>query len=100
MARSLLNALYDAAVSAAHPATCLPQHLPPPPDGGWLIVLAVGKAAAAMAVAAEAHYYAHGVLDRIEGLATAPHGYSGTLAAPLRRLRMMEARHPSPDAAS
>lgn len=100
MARSLLNALYDAAVSAAHPATCLPPHLPPPPDGGRLIVLAVGKAAAAMAVAAEAHYYAQGVLDRIEGLATAPHGYSGTLTAPLRRLRMIEARHPSPDAAS
>lgn len=100
MVRSLLNALYDAAVSAAHPATCLPQHLPPAPDGGRLIVLAVGKAAAAMAVATETHYRAQGSLDRIEGLATAPHGYAGTLAEPLQRLRVLEARHPSPDAAS
>jgi glycerate 2-kinase len=100
MARRLLNALYDAAVSAAHPATCLPQHLPAAPDGGRLIILAVGKAAAAMAVAAENHYRAHGALDRIEGLATAPYGYAGTLAEPLQRLRVLEARHPSPDAAS
>ncbi len=100
MARSLLNALYDAAVSAAHPATCLPRHLPPPPDGGRLIVLAVGKAAGAMAVAAEAHYSAAGTLSQIEGLATAPYGYAGTLHVPLRRLRVLEARHPTPDAAS
>jgi hydroxypyruvate reductase len=100
MARSLLNALYDAAVSAAHPATCLPQHLPSPPDGGRLIILAVGKAAGAMAVAAEAHYSAVGTLSRIEGLATAPYGYAGTLTVPLRRLRVLEARHPTPDAAS
>jgi glycerate 2-kinase len=100
MARSLLNALYDAAVSAAHPATCLPHHLPPPPEGGRLVILAVGKAAVAMAVAAETYYRAQGVLDRVEGLATAPHGYAGTLAEPLQRLRIIEARHPSPDAAS
>jgi hydroxypyruvate reductase len=100
MARSLLNALYDAAVSAAHPSTCLPQHLPLPPDGGRLIILAVGKAAGAMAVAAEAHYSARGNLNRIEGLATAPHGYAGRLAARLHRLRVLEARHPTPDAAS
>ena len=99
-ARRLLNALYDAAVSAAHPATCLPQHLPPPHDGGRLIILAVGKAAAAMAIVAEAHYHARGFLDRIEGLATAPHGYAATLGKPLHRLRALEARHPSPDAAS
>lgn len=100
MARDLLNALYDAAVSAAHPATCLPRHLPQPPDGGRLIILAVGKAAAAMAVTAEAHYASEGYLRRIEGLATAPHGYVSTLAAPLQRLRVLEARHPTPDAAS
>jgi glycerate 2-kinase len=100
MARSLLNALYDAAVSAAHPRTCLPRHLPPPPDGGRLIILSVGKAAVAMAVVAEAHYRSQGNLDRIEGLATAPHGYAKTLAVPLQRLRVLEARHPTPDAAS
>ncbi len=100
MARSLLNALYDAAISAAHPGTCLPQHLPPTPDGGRLIILCVGKAAVAMAVVAESHYRSQGNLNQVEGLATAPHGYAGTLAAQLQRLRVLEARHPTPDAAS
>jgi glycerate 2-kinase len=99
-ARSLLNALYEAAVSAAHPATCLPQHLPPLTDGGRLIILAVGKAAAAMGLAAEAHYHSLGVLHRIEGLVTPPHGYAAALGEPLQRLYLLEARHPSPDAAS
>jgi glycerate 2-kinase len=100
MARSLLNALYDAAVAAAHPGTCLPQHLPSPPGGGRLIILSVGKAAIAMAAVAESHYRSQGNLNRIEGLATAPYGYAETLAVPLQRLRVLEARHPTPDAAS
>lgn len=98
--RALLNELYDVAVSAAHPTTCLPPHLPLPPDDGRLIVLAVGKAAAAMAVAAESHYRALGVLDHLQGLATAPHGYAVTLGVTLERLEMLEARHPAPDASS
>ena len=95
--RTLLSELYDAAVSAAHPATCLPPHLPLPPGNGRLIVLAVGKAAAAMAVTAEGHYRALGMLDRLEGLATAPHGYAATLSAKPERLEVLEARHPTPD---
>ena len=98
--RALLNDLYDAAVSAAHPATCLPPHLPSPPHDGRLIVLAVGKAAAAMAVAAEGHYRLLGALDRLQGLATAPHGYTATLGVKPERLEILEGRHPTPDASS
>jgi len=98
--RTLLSELYDTAVSAAHPATCLPSHLPLPPGKGRLIVLAVGKAAAAMAVTAEGHYRALGMLDRLEGLATAPHGYTATLSAKPERLEVLEARHPTPDESS
>ena len=53
--RATLLALYDAAVAAAHPDVCLPPHLPLPPADGRLYVVGAGKAAAAMAVAAEDH---------------------------------------------
>lgn len=95
--RTLLSALYDAAVRAAHPSSRLPGHLPPPPSGGRLIVLSVGKAGAAMALAAEAHYRGLGCLDRVSGMATAPHGYMATLGEMPQRLEMREARHPTPD---
>ena len=77
--RQLLLELYDAAVAAAHPRTCLAPHLPPAPKSGRLIVLSAGKAAIAMAAVAEAHYRAAGTLDRIMGVATAPHGYAAAL---------------------
>ncbi len=72
--RKTLLALYDAAVAAAHPDVCLPPHLPRPPEHGRLYVVGAGKAAAAMAVAAEAHYRKLGTLDRVTGFTTAPHG--------------------------
>lgn len=98
--RTFLVELFDAAVAAAHPATCLAPHLPEPPRDGRLIVLAVGKAAAAMAAVAETHYRSLGVLDRVEGFATAPYGYSATLDTRPRAIEVIEARHPTPDAAS
>ena len=52
--RQLLESLFRAAVAAAHPATCLPPHLPEPPPTGRLIVLAAGKAAGSMTEVAEA----------------------------------------------
>jgi glycerate 2-kinase len=98
---TLLMALYDAAVAAAHPDVCLPAHLPPVPPRGRLVVVGAGKAAAAMATAAERHYRERGAFDRIAGFATAPHG---TVAAlPVERpnaIRIVEARHPTPDEAS
>jgi hydroxypyruvate reductase len=99
--RALLTALYDAAVAAAHPDVCLAMHLPPLPERGRLVIVGAGKAAAAMAMAAERHYRRCGVLDRIAGFTTAPRG---TIAAlPAERpsaIRIVEARHPTPDEAS
>ena len=99
--RAALLALYDAAVAAAHPAVCLPPYLPAPPAGGRLLVVGVGKAAASMAVAADAHYRTQGVIDRIAGFTTAPHGSLETLGAQRpAAIEIITARHPTPDAAS
>jgi hydroxypyruvate reductase len=96
-ARFLLDGLFRTAVSAAHPAGCLPRHLPPPPAKGRLIVLAAGKAAGSMTEVAERHYLDEMNLaaDRLAGLAVTRHGY----ARQTRRIEMIEAGHPVPDAA-
>jgi hydroxypyruvate reductase len=88
--RDFLRSLYDAAVAAAHPATCLVPFLPPPPKGR-LIVLAAGKAAGSMAEVTKQHY---GDVP-LEGVAVARHGYG----RPLKRIDMIEAGHPVPDEA-
>ncbi|HMA57228.1 MAG TPA: glycerate kinase [Pseudolabrys sp.] len=94
--RSFLARLFRTAVSAAHPVTCLPPVLPPAPLSR-LILLAAGKAAGSMAEAAEAHYLdqLRIAAERLTGVAVARHGY----ARHLRRVRMIEAGHPIPDAA-
>ena len=86
----LLKALYAEAVRAALPAAILPAHLPPRPQGR-LVIIAIGKAAASMAAAAEAHYGSTG----LEGIALTRHGH----ACPTRRIEVIEAGHPMPDAA-
>ena len=99
--RAGLLALYDAAVAAAHPDICLPAHLPHPPKDGRLYVVGAGKAAAAMAVAAEAHYRKLGTLDRVTGFTTAPHGTPEALTgARPSVIEIVSARHPTPDEAS
>ena len=92
--RQFLNGLFRTAIAAAHPSSCLPPHLPPPPRTGRLIVLAAGKAAGAMAEAAEAAY-AGLAPDRLTGVAVARQGYG----RPTRLIPMIEAGHPIPDAA-
>src|SRR5437016_11982287 len=94
--RSLLRAIFDAAVAAAHPDVVLAAHLRPVPKGR-VICLAAGKGAAAMAAAAERHY-----LDALElepscltGIATTRHGHG----VPTRRIKVIEAGHPMPDEA-
>lgn len=95
-AQAFLEDLFRAVIAAAHPASFLPPLLPPPPRGR-LIILAAGKAGGSMAEVAESHYCAMPGFDtdRIDGIAVARHGYG----RPLRRLRMVEAGHPVPDAA-
>lgn len=94
--RPLLRAIFDAAVAAAHPDRILSQHLPPPPKGR-IICLCAGKAAGAMAHAAEQYYLDEMRLDpnRLTGLATTRHGHG----MPTRRIEMIEAGHPVPDEA-
>jgi hydroxypyruvate reductase len=98
---ALLMALYDAAVAAAHPDVCLPAHLPSVPKRGRLVIVGAGKAAAAMATAAERHYRERGAIDRIAGFATVPHGTIAALPGKQPSvLRIVEARHPTPDEGS
>ena len=52
--RRLLRAMYDKAVSLAHPDVCVPPFLPEVPEGGRIIIVGAGKAAAAMARAISA----------------------------------------------
>ena len=94
--RTFLRSLFDTAVAAAHPSTCLPPLLPKPP-ASRIILLAAGKAAGSMAEVAEGFY-----LDRLKlpaahlcGIAVARHGYG----RPLRNVTMIEAGHPVPDGA-
>ncbi|MBX9590210.1 MAG: DUF4147 domain-containing protein [Hyphomonadaceae bacterium] len=98
-----LLSLFDAAVAAAHPNVCLPAHLPAPPPNGRIIIAGAGKAAAAMAAVAEQHYHARGVLDRVSGFTTAPHGTAEALLREhphehQRVIGVVSARHPAPDA--
>jgi len=83
-------------VAAAHPQSCLPAHLPAPPSGR-LLILAAGKAAGSMAEVAERYYLdERGVPEsRISGIAVTRRGYG----RPTRRVRVVEAGHPLPDAA-
>ncbi|MGB8757813.1 MAG: glycerate-2-kinase family protein, partial [Pseudolabrys sp.] len=94
--RSFLADLYRTAVGAAHPASCLPPLLPSPPSGR-LVLLAAGKAAGSMTEVAEDYYLnqLRIAAERLSGVAVARHGYGRHL----RRVRMIEAGHPIPDAA-
>lgn len=95
--RTDARAIFDAAVARAHPAGCLPGHLPPPPERGRLILLAAGKAAGSMTALAEAHYLGLGFPpERLIGHAVARHGYE----TQTRQIPMVAAGHPVPDQAS
>jgi len=96
-AREFLESLFRTAVAAAHPASCLRPHLPPPPASGRLILLAAGKAGASMAQVAESYFLEERQLpgNRISGIAVTRRGY----ACPTRCVRVVEAGHPVPDAA-
>jgi glycerate 2-kinase len=87
--RALLRSLFDAAVAAANPSAIVPKCLPAPPVGRTIVVGA-GKAAAAMAAAVEAHWS-----GPLEGLVVTRVGHG----APTKRIRVVEAGHPNPDAA-
>ncbi|MDE0387013.1 MAG: DUF4147 domain-containing protein, partial [Defluviicoccus sp.] len=88
--RRILRTLFDAALAAVSPRLVLPAHLPEPPRGRTA-VLGFGKAAAEMARVFEAHWP-----DPFAGFAVTRYGH----AAPCRRIEVVEAGHPVPDAAA
>ena len=87
--RALLEESFRAAVAAADPLRILAPHLPPPPQGRTFVV-AAGKAAASMALAAEKNWSSN-----LEGIAITRYGH----VLPTRRIRVVEAGHPVPDEA-
>jgi len=89
--RDLLLGSFHAAVTAVGAERVLPAHLPAPPRGRTLVAGA-GKAAAAMAACLEAHWPASSPLA---GLVITRHGHG----VPTRRIDVVEAGHPLPDAA-
>lgn len=95
--RALTLAMFEAAVKAAQPETCLPPHLPEPPENGRVILLAAGKAAGSMMQVAERHYREHHGLgpERLTGLAVTRTGYG----LPTGTIPIIEAGHPVPDQA-
>ena len=89
--RELLLGSFKAAVAAADPRVIVPPHLPAPPKGRTLVVGA-GKAAAAMALAVEQHWPPQAPLS---GTVITRYGHG----LPTRRITVVEAGHPVPDAA-
>lgn len=90
--RALLRDLFDAAVAAADPAHCLPAWLPDPPRGRT-VVIGAGKAAASMARAVETNW--RGDVEGLSGIVATRYGHG----MPTKRIEVVEAAHPTPDAA-
>ena len=89
MDRDILETLFHKAVAAAQPVEAVRKHLPKPPPGR-IIVIGAGKASAQMAKAFEDAWD-----GPISGLVVTRYGY----AAPCKRIEIVEAAHPVPDAA-
>ena len=85
----LLRRMFDAAIAAAQPSLCVPGFLPAAPKGR-LVVIGAGKASASMARVVEDHWSGD-----VSGLVVTRYGY----AVPCRRIEIVEAAHPVPDAA-
>jgi hydroxypyruvate reductase len=88
-ARALLRDLFDAALAAARPATCLAPYIDKlQPPKGSTIVVGAGKASAAMAHAVEERWP-----HLLEGLVVTRYGYG----EPCKKIEIVEAAHPVPD---
>ncbi|MGH6893908.1 MAG: glycerate kinase type-2 family protein, partial [Dongiaceae bacterium] len=87
--QDILRRLFSVAIGAVDPLRILGPYLPAPPKGRT-IVLGAGKAAAAMAKAVEDHW-----AGSLSGLVVTRYGHG----MPCRRIEVVEASHPVPDAA-
>lgn len=86
----LLRLMLREALDAVRPDLCIPPFLPPD-DGRPLVVLGCGKASASMARAVEDIWK-----GPISGLVVTRYGHS----VACRKIRVIEAAHPTPDASS
>jgi hydroxypyruvate reductase len=91
-ARAAMRTLFDAAVAAADPRTVLAAHLPAKPASGRCIVVGGGKSAAVMAAALEDAWPD----VALTGAVVTRYGH----AVPTKRITVIEASHPVPDANS
>ena len=99
-ARAFLDHLYKTAVMRALPAHSMQARLPSPPSkasGGRTLVLGAGKAGAAMAQAVEALWPADAPLSGL--VVTRYHHVPARPETLARRIEVVEAAHPVPDAA-
>ena len=97
--REFLEHLFRVAVKRALPLDNTARFLPTPPDPdrGRTLVLGAGKAGGAMAQAVEAFWPADAPLN---GLVVTRYGHTPTRPAGLaKRIEVVEASHPVPDAA-
>ena len=90
-ARAALRAMFDAAVASADPLRVLARHLPEQPRG-QVVVVGAGKSSAVMAAAVEAAWPD----TDLTGVVVTRYGH----AVPTRRIEVIEAAHPVPDAYS
>ncbi len=94
-ARTALRAMFDAAVASADPRQVLAAHLPPRGElrpGGRVVVVGAGKSAAVMAAALEDAWPD----VPMTGIVVTRYGHNH----PTRRIEVLEASHPVPDANS
>lgn len=91
-ARAALRTLFDTAVASVDPRKVLAAHLPPRPTRGRCVVVGGGKSAAIMAAALEAAWPD----VPLQGTVVTRYGH----AVPTRRIEVIEASHPVPDANS
>ncbi|MBH69045.1 MAG: glycerate kinase [Rhodospirillaceae bacterium] len=92
-----LKAIFDSAVTAADPKTCLPPHLKKAltkPAKGRTVVLGGGKAGGSMAKAVEDFWLENHPTRSLEGLVVTRYGH----AANCDHIEIVEAGHPIPDA--
>src|SRR3954464_8089544 len=90
-ARAALRAMFDAGVRSADPMQVLARHLPDRPPGR-VVVVGAGKSAALMAAAVEAAWPD----QTLEGVVVTRYQH----ACPTRRIEVIQASHPVPDANS
>ncbi len=90
--RVFLRSLFDEAIAAISAEICVPRALPRDPPSGRTLVLAVGKAAAAMASVAATR-----LQGPVTGLVVTRHGHSGPPHPLPATFEVIEAGHPVPD---